>query len=324
MVIVGDVGGTKIMMATATMASAHIQLQSIKRYEARDYRRFDDIVADYLSHISDNGSRELCVGVAGPIKGNRTIMTNLDWTIDGSALAGTFGFERAVIINDLVASGNGLGYVPGDSLAAIHEGKAVGGGNRVLVSPGTGLGESILLHHDSHYLPVASEGGHVDFAPFDGRSGRLWHFVMSERGRVSVEDVLSGPGLYTIFKFITLESGRTISDELQDELRVNPGLVITNHALEGTDPDAVASAGLFLDILAAEAGNMALKGLALGGVYLGGGIIPRLMPLVDRQRFLHIFSNKGKHADLLAGVPIWAVMDTNLPLYGSAGFLLAP
>jgi glucokinase len=259
------------------------------------------------------------LAVAGPVIKDECVLTNLSMKIDGRSFLQRDNIRRVKLLNDLEASAYGLMAVPDNGMICIHKGKRREG-NQVLISPGTGLGESIVHAIDGRLIPLASEGGHADFAPFNGATERLWSFLRRTGSRVSVEDVLSGTGIHNIFRFLLAEEGIEIDENLKKQLKSNPGLVITERALKEKDQLSYRSIQLFIDILAAEAGNMALKAMSVGGIYLGGGIVPRLLPIIDRPKFVSIMSEKGKHKSILEEISIYIVTDTLLPIYGAAWY----
>jgi glucokinase len=324
MVTVADIGATKTMIALAESTADRIRLSSVQLYLGRDYDSFESVLEQYINDSGVSHISSLCIGIAGPVKENSCRVTNLSWSLDGASISRRFGIERVVLLNDLVASGYGIEKLSPDSFEIINAGQPVEDGNRLLISPGTGLGETIIHCINGKYIPVASEGGHADFAPYDGTTRRLWEYIKIMKTHVSVEDLLSGPGFPNIYRFLVYEGGSGAEDWLRKDLQDDPGRAITTRALEGTDRLAAAAVKIFLDILAAEAGNMALKGLTTGGVYIGGGIVPRILPLLDKKRFAAVFSDNGKHRSLLESFPINIVTDTKLPLYGAAGFILSP
>ena len=274
MVIVADIGATKIALAAAEDQKGQGTLSLLKRYEASAFASFDEVLAKYLADVAQGKESSLCAAVAGPVTGNTCRMTNLGWDVDGGAIRRKFGIGRVVLLNDLVASGYGLEVVPEDKVYAIHAGEKSLSGNRVLLSPGTGLGETIIHNIDGRFVPIASEGGHADFAPYDGTTMRLWIFLKRTGARVSVEDLLSGPGMFNIFRFLAAENGVDPDEQLPPSHQTEPAAQITTRALEEKHPLSLQTVALFLDFLASEAGNMALKGLATNGVYIGGGILP--------------------------------------------------
>jgi len=320
--IVADIGGTKSAVALAEMQDGQVALSSSHLFLNQDHASFDAVLAAYLSTVPDENIDGLGISVAGVVDSNRCRMTNLEWVVDGGELSDRFDIKRVHLHNDLAAAGYGLEVAPVDGLEKIGGGEAAITVNRVLISPGTGLGECIVHAVDGGYIPMASEGGHADFAPFDGTTDRLWHFLKERQARVSSEDLLSGPGINNIFRFLVSESGNKIDDATEKKLDDWPGALVADRAVKDHDPLSMRAVDLFFDILAAEGGNMALKCLATGGAYFGGGIAPRLLPLLNKSRFSKVFADKGKHQKLLEAIPRWVVVDTNLPLYGAAFHLL--
>lgn len=320
--IVADIGGTKTVVALAEMEKGRISLNSAHLFRNEEYTSFEAVLAGFLNTVSDEEIAGLGISVAGVIKNNQCCMTNLDWVVDAGELRDRFDIKKVYLHNDLAAAGYGLEVIPAVGLEKIGGPEGSEFANRVLISPGTGLGECIIHAIGDRYIPIASEGGHADFAPFDGTTDRLWKFLKRRQARVSFEDVLSGPGISNIFRFLVSENGGKLDKKTENELINRPGTMVADRALDDHDPLCLRAVELFLDILAAEGGNMALKCLAIGGTYFGGGIIPRLLPLLDKNRFATAFADKGKHRKLLEEIPLWVVTDTDLPVYGVAFHLL--
>jgi glucokinase len=320
--IVADIGGTKTVVTLAAMEEGQVSLSSAQRFRNEDHGAFEAVLAAYLNTVPDENIDGLGISVAGVVTDNRCHMTNLDWVVDGGELSNRFDVKKVYLHNDLAAAGYGLEVIPIEGLESIGDRDSSKIGNRVLISPGTGLGECIVHAVDGRYIPMASEGGHADFAPFDGTTGRLWEFLKQKQARVSSEDLLSGPGLNNIYRFLASEDGVGLDDETERKMDDRPGVMVTDRAVDDRDPLCVRTVEMFFDILAAEGGNMVLKSLATAGAYFGGGIVPRLLPLLDKSRFAAVFADKGKHQELLETVPLWVVIDTDLPLYGAAFHLL--
>jgi len=323
MLIVADIGGTYTKLAAAAVKDGKVELRDREVYASARDGVFEDILGDYLGRYPGFSAKAIGISAAGAIEEDKCHLTNLDMTVDRIKIGERFGVENTFLVNDLYASGCGLGCLSSDSLISINRDGAAKDGNRVLVSPGTGLGEAIVHYTEGKYVPLASEGGHVDFAPFNGDTVRLWNFLKSRRDRVAVEDILSGSGIYNIFSYVTSESGIDIDAEMKKNLQGEPGPAITALAVAGESKAAVRSVALFLDVLAAEAGNMALKAMAVGGIYIGGGIVPKLVSLIDHERFCRIFSDKGIHSRMLKKMPVYVITDTALPLYGMACYVCA-
>ncbi len=321
MLITCDVGGTKTVFASVSGDPGSIILASVKRYENEVFSSFEDTFRAYLEDVSFGPVKTVVIAAAGVVTGNTCLLSSLNWRIDGEKIQQEFSAERVHILNDLLAAAYGINCLGDDSLEVIHEGSADPGGNRVLISPGTGLGESIIHVVDGRHIPIASEGGHADFAPTDGTMYRLWEYIRRIYGRVSVEDIVSGTGLFNIYSFLAEDAGEKVDEAII--LSTQPGGIITERALENTDSIACRTVELFLDALASEAGCMALKVLASGGVYLGGGFLHRIFSNADKKRFARMFADKGVHQQWLEKCPIYIVNDTELPLYGGAEFILS-
>jgi glucokinase len=322
MFLTADIGGTKSILAVAAWQDRRIVLSSVKLYLSHRFTSLESVLDTYLSEFPEVLPTAFCAAVAGPVMDNRCSMTNTNMEIDAEALMRGGRIERVVLINDLTAAGYGLEVLPESGLEIIHKGDGAKSGNRVLVSPGTGLGKSIIHDLDGRLVPLPSEGGHADFAPFNGVTFRLWSFMRQELSRVSIESVLSGPGIYNIYRFLASENGRELAEELKPGATDAPGPLIARRAIENSEPLALETISLFFDILAAESGNMALNALASGGVYLGGGIVPYLLPLMDRKGFAALLADKGVHRSLLEKFPIRVITETRLPLYGAANYLM--
>lgn len=319
MVIAVDVGGTKTVVAQARKTNQGVALDAVARFEARHYRTFEAVIEEYLRDIDAAEVSGLYIGAAGVTANNRCDVTYLDWTIDGAALVERFGFDDVVVLNDLEAAGYGLDFLPVAAVRPINAGSPVSDGTRVLISPGTGLGMSIIPDCHGRHVPFASEGGHAGFAPFDGRTRRLWDFARRTCPRVRIEDFLSGPGFGILYRFLVAENGVEIPADMEAMLADDPGRAVTTLAVGKNDPLAKTTLSLFFDILAAAASDLALTGMALGGVFIGGGIVPRISAHMDDERFMAVFSDKGVHRQRLRKIPVAVVMDPFLPLYGAAG-----
>ena len=320
MVITADIGATKTVLAQAHNDGGTITLESVKRYQGRRYATFESVVEQYRDDTGTSDVAGLFVGAAGAVADNRCAVTHLDWIIDGAELARHFGFKRVTIMNDLEAAGYGLDFLPASAFETVNPGQPSKHGTRVLISPGTGLGTTIIPNIDGRYHPIASEGGHAGFVSYDGHTRRLWEFARRLRPHVSWETFLSGSGFGLLYRFLAADGGIEIPPDTENKLNDDPGPAVTALALEKRDPSAVMAVGFFLDILASAAGDLTLMGMARGGVYIGGGIVPWISSLVNKDRFVRVFSDKGVHESLLREIPIKIVMEPLLPLYGAAGY----
>ncbi len=320
-ILAGDIGGTKTSLALFSRDAWPGPPLRRETYANRGADGVATLIDRFLAG-TDLRPAAACLGVAGPVFGNRVQLTNLDWQIDGPALARRFALDRVLLVNDLVATAMGALLLDDASLWTINPGRPDPGATGCILAPGTGLGEAWVVRDQGRLLPRASEGGHAAFAPRDELQLELLRFMQQRRGHVSVEDVCSGRALPSLFDF--LRQHEATPSWLEDELRAaadpTPVLVAAAVAAAGDGRDcaiAVATVRLFLDILAGEAANLALKTLALAGVHIGGGMAPRVLPLLDPERFMAIFS-QGIYHEMLGRIPVWVVLDPDVALAGAA------
>lgn len=307
-ILCGDIGGTHCRLALARVAGAHVSLERVARYRNADFPDLLAILADFLGHHGHGLA--CCLAVAGPTDGRQVRFTNLDWTVDAEALAARFGFSRARLVNDFAAVGWGLAALGGQDLASLQPGSALAGAPRVALGAGTGLGVSLVAWHGDHFRPLPSEGGHIGFAPTHPEQDRLLVFLRGLYGRASVERILSGPGLEDLYRFCRQDRGLAPRDL--------PAQAVSQAGLAGTDPAARAALDLFVAIYGQTAGDLALAARAQGGVYLAGGIAPKLLPALQDGAFLAAFRAKGRFADWMHQVPVHVVLDPDLGLKGAA------
>lgn len=322
MILAGDVGGTKTSLALYGREARGLLLRRMATYRSREHAGLDPILRDFLSK---GGSVErACVGVAGPVKNGRCRLTNLDWEVDEASLRRTLGVREAYLINDLQATASSLPFLQESDRATIQKGEADPEGNLAVLAAGTGLGEGFLVGSAAGYIPLASEGGHVDFAPRDDREMRLHAFLRAKYGRASVERVLSGPGLHDVYRFLREQEGMAEEPGIAAELSgMEPQRAIVRRGLAGGEGPCAETVRIFCSLYGAEAGNLALQYLATGGVYLGGGIAPAILPALRRGEFLSSFLDKGRMRNLLSRVPVMVILDPAAPLLGAASFAAA-
>jgi len=322
MILAGDVGGTKTSLALYRREARSLLRNRMATYRSREHEDFDAILRDFLS---GGGTVErACIGVAGPVESGRCRLTNLDWEVDEASLRRTLGVREAYLINDLQATASSLPYLQESDRAVIQEGEADPRGNMAVLAAGTGLGEGFLVGSGAGYIPLASEGGHVDFAPRDEREMRLHAFLRAKHGRVSVERVLSGPGLHDVYRFLREAEGMAEEPRIAAEVAGGgPQHAIVRHGLAGGAGACAEALRIFCSLYGAEAGNLALQYLATGGVYLGGGIAPAILPALRRGQFLAAFRDKGRMGNLLSRVPVVVILDPTAPLLGAAWFAAA-
>ncbi|MGB7631842.1 MAG: glucokinase [Candidatus Deferrimicrobium sp.] len=322
MILAGDVGGTKASLALYRREARGLLRSRMATYRSREYPGLDPILRDFLSGGAT--VERACIGVAGPVEGGRCRLTNLDWEVDEASLLRTLGVREGYLINDLQATASSLPFLQESDRATIQEGAVDPRGNMAVLAAGTGLGEGFLVGSGAGYIPLASEGGHVDFAPRDAREMRLHAFLRSRHGRVSLERVLSGPGLHDVYRFLREGEGMAEEPGIAAEIAGGePQRSIVRHGVAGGPGTCAETVRIFCSLYGAAAGNIALHYLATGGVYLGGGIAPAILPALRRGEFLSAFLDKGRMGRLLARVPVMVILDPTAPLLGAAWFAAA-
>ncbi len=316
----GDVGGTNTRLAIFEEKSGRCALVREARYRAREHGGLAEIVRAFLKE-SGARPRAACLGVAGPVRDGRATATNLPWVIDGAELAREVGIADVWLLNDLEANAWGIRMLGAADVETLHAGVAGAAGNRAVISAGTGLGEAGLFWNGSEHLPFACEGGHADFAPFCELSVELWRSLRAQHEHVSWEHVLSGQGLRNIYEFlrdVQKIPGKSF-DELPAEFVVADDLpaTIARAGLARVDRRSEMALHLLVSFYGAEAGNAALKFMATGGVYLGGGIAPKILPRLREGPFLEQFFAKGRLAPLLRTIPVHVITNDKTALLGA-------
>ena len=323
LLLAGDIGGTKTILALFSHENGPLHPLFEASYTSDSYPGLDPIIEDFCSQAGASPSTA-CFGVAGPVRGTRAVITNLPWQPDTGLLQASHGFSRATLINDLVANGYAIPHLPQSDLFIVNEGLLTSGGAIGIIAPGTGLGEAIFTWDGSRYLAIPSEGGHSDFAPTSDLEYDLFRFVASLYGHVSYDRICSGRGIPVIYNFLKKHSEIEEPGWLAEQLATadDPTPVIVDAALDDTRACKICrrTLQLFVSILGAETGNLALKGLTTGGIYLGGGIPPRILPLITKNLFMTSFVSKGRMSYLMADIPVTVILNPNAALIGAASF----
>ena len=319
MLLAGDIGGTKTVLALFTIESGSLQEQTEATFWNREYSSLEAVIAAFLQDKAVTIS-SASFGVAGPVVRGRAQITNLPWLIEAERIQAQFGFPQVYLLNDLEAIASAVPHLTADDLVTLQTGQAEPEGAIAVIAPGTGLGEACLVWNGRSYQAHPSEGGHVSFGPTNLEQIELLKYMLGKFNHVSVERVCSGSGMPNIYNSLREQGRFTEPAWLREELAtaVDPTPVIAQAALERNEPIAVATLDLFLDILADEASNLALKVLATGGVYLGGGIPPRILPQLQQPRFLDTFSRKGRFSGLMQKMPVHVIRNPKSALYGAA------
>lgn len=318
MILAGDVGGTNTRLALFDINNGRLKRVCEKTYPSRSHASLDDILADF---VASQGVRAAAagIGIAGPVRNGVVRATNLPWVVDAARLAQRIGVPSVALINDLEANGYGIATLAPEDFAVLQSGAPGVKGNAVVVSPGTGLGESVLYWDGKQYWPLPSEGGHASFAPENELHDELLKYLRAQFGHVSWERIVCGPGLYNIYKFLRDTNREAEPAWLAQELKgEDPSAEISKIALEGKSALCERALDLFVTLLGAECGNMALKVLATGGVYLGGGIPPKILPKLKAPEFLASFTDKGRFRALLESMPVRVILNEYTALQGAA------
>jgi glucokinase len=318
-ILAGDIGGTNARLALFELRRGGAPLLvALETYASREHRSLQEIVVEFRGRHGRTLDAA-AFGVAGPAAEGRVATTNLPWIVDAASLAGVLGLREVAIMNDLEALAWSLDLLPPASLTVLQAGRIAPRGNRAVIASGTGLGEAMLTQVGERTVVLASEGGHADFAPRTDVEIALLRWLVARHGRASYERVLSGRGLHEAYLFLR-ETGR--ADEpawLAEDLAAgDPAAAISRAALEGRSDLCARAMDLFASVLGAEAGNLALRALATGGVYLGGGIAPRILPWLRRPPFLTGFVDKGRLRSLVEDVPVRVIVDDQAALLGAA------
>ena len=318
MILAGDVGGTKTHLALFEPGRSAREPIADRKLPSAGYPSLEDTVRAFLADAPARPTRAV-FGIAGPVVDNCVDATNLPWHIDARVVSEALGGARVDLINDLESTAWGLSLLGGADLESLQDGE-VRSGNRALIAAGTGLGEAILVWTGAGWKPSASEGGHTDFGPRDPLEDELLQWLRARYHRASYERILSGPGLADLYRFHT-ETGR--GEEPDDVRRAfasapDPAAVVTAAALDGSCARARMVLERFVSIYGAEAGNLALKALAVGGVFVGGGIAPRILPVLRAGAFRQAFGDKGRLSPVLQRMPVQLILDDRTALWGAA------
>jgi glucokinase len=319
MLIAGDIGGTKTLLALYDRSTGARKPIAQAEFHSADYQSLDDMVRAFVDQAKHR-VEAACFDVAGPVIGGRAHLTNLPWVLDEAAMEQSLGLKRVILLNDLKAVAYAVPHLAADDVHTINEGRAERHGPMGVIAPGTGLGEAFLVWDGGKYIACSSEGGHADFGPNDATQAALCQYLSGRFGHVAYERVCSGSGLPNIYDFLR-DSGRAPeSPALAAALAQAPDRapVIVHAALEDpADELCAATLNMFVSILGAEAGNLALKVVATGGIFLGGGIPPRILSHLGDGGLMHAFVSKGRLAELLRKIPV-KVITTQAALLGAA------
>jgi len=321
MLLAGDIGGTKTVLALFAVDDSPKTLHPLhlQTFPSGRFPSLEAIIAQFIAD-KDITIDAASFGVAGPVVNGRSQITNLPWVIDSAVIRQTLHGARVALLNDLESIANAVPHLAGDDLASINEGRAEPGGAVAVIAPGTGLGEAFLIWDGQRYQAHPSESGHASFAPTNPDQCAMLAFLQHKYDHVSFERVCSGSGIPNLYAFWRQDGRFPEPDWLREQIEqaADPTPIIVEAGLAKTADVCVATLQMFVDILAGEASNMALKVLATGGVYLGGGIPPRLLNLLQTERFISQFADKGRFTQLLLNMPLQVICNPQTALLGAA------
>ncbi|HXY52337.1 MAG TPA: glucokinase [Terriglobales bacterium] len=318
MILAGDIGGTNARLAYFQVNNGHLAVAVEDVFPSREHRCLDEIVAKFVASQAIK-PEVACFGVAGPVRDGRVETSNLPWIVEASSLAGELRLPGVMLINDLEANAWGIADLEETDLVLLNKVAGHPGGNQAVISAGTGLGQAGLYWNGQAYDVFATEGGHCDFAPRTEIEIELLRFLSARFGHVSVERIVSGPGLVNVYRFLRDTHRGEEPAWLTDQMaHGDAAAAISRAALEAKAPLAEHALDLWVSIYGAEAGNLALKIMATGGVYLGGGIAPKIISKLSGILFMQAFVSKGRMQPLLESIPVRVITNDKIALFGAA------
>lgn len=321
MILAGDIGGTKVNLGLFEAQGRRLKCLRESTRPSHAYARLQDLVAEFLAETKSMPIQRACFGVAGPVRNGRVQLTNLPWRIEAVELAEELKIGSVSLLNDLEANAWGVAELQPGDFHLLNPGDPRAAGNAAMISAGTGLGEAGFFQDGAHLRPFACEGGHSDFSPQTKLDAELWEYLAERFGRVSWEKVLSGQGLVNIYQFLRDTGRGEVSEAITAAMeKGDPGAVISQAGLEGASSRCAQALEMFVSYYGAEAGNLALKLMATGGVHVGGGIAPKILSCLTRGGFLNAFFNKGRMRTLLEAIPVRVVLNPKTALLGAAHY----
>jgi glucokinase len=322
MILAGDIGGTNSRLAFFSDRGGRLEPVVEARYPSRDHANLETIVQQFTS-AHDLPIDAACFGIAGPVRHGRSDTTNLPWDVDAQELAGALRLTTVGLLNDLEAHAYGIAVLAPEDFVVLNQGAPDASGNAAVIAAGTGLGEAGMYWDGQQHHPFAGEGGHSGFAPSDPMQMELLTFLRHEFGHVSWERVVSGPGLHNIYRFLRDTGRGEEPDWLTRRMQqLDPSAVISQEALAGTSALCRQALDLFVVLYGAEAGNLALTLMATGGVYVSGGIAPKIVQRLTDSAFLDAFVAKGRLKPWLQQIPVRIIMNDKVALLGAARFAM--
>ena len=318
MILAGDAGGTKTMLALFEPGGRAPVLVREATVPSREFDSLEAIVERFLAAGPRGDITAACVGIAGPVLDGRAVTPNLPWVVDERRLAAAIPAPRVRLLNDLEATAHGIWALGEDELVSLQSG-ALRRGNLAVIAAGTGLGEAIVVIDGGRRTVIATEGGHADFGPRGELEEDLLRYLRKEFGHASYERVLSGPGLVNVYRFLRDTGVAGEASQTAERMAAgDPAAVITELGVDGADRLCAMALALFVSVYGAEAGNLALKALAVGGVIVAGGIAPRILPALRAGSFVAAFRDKGRLSSLMETIPVFVALNPKTALLGAA------
>jgi glucokinase len=312
MILAGDLGGTKSNLGLFDVQQDKLVRVAYKRYVSHEHSGLEEIASDFLNGAGGKITAA-SFGIAGPVVNNRVHATNLPWIVDGATMAKVLELKQVRLLNDLEATAYGISVLEPKDMETIHAGIPAQA-NRAVIAAGTGLGQGMLFWDGKRHLPMATESGHADFAPNTSQQADLWKFLRTTEEFVSAESILSGSGFKRVHEFLNPQ----VRHPGFDDPAVDVAAEITRQGLSGECPVCAATLDLWVEIYGSEAGNLALRSVARGGIYVAGGIAVKILPKLKNGRFAAAFTHKEKLGAFLAQIPIHVVLNEDCPLLGAA------
>jgi glucokinase len=317
-VLAGDIGGTKTNLGLFGRGKNRPVLQVLETYPSRPAPSLEHIVKRFLRKHQVKISTA-CFGIAGPVIGGRVKTTNLPWDVSEARIERKLEFSRVSLINDLTATALAVPLLRSKELFSLNKARARKGENIAIMAPGTGLGTGFLIPWEGKYIPISSEGGHVDFSPNSMAEIELWQYLREKFGHVSIERVISGPGLVDIYGWLKNSSRYREPAWLAEKIKeMEPAAAISEVGLAEGHPLCVEALNVFISVMGAAAGNLALTALTTGGVYLGGGIPPKILAKLQEPLFIQAYKNKGRFTKVLEKIPVKVILNPKAALLGAA------
>jgi glucokinase len=313
-IVAGDTGGTKTYLGLYESTRGQLRPIRAQSFRTLDFTCLEHIVETFLNGEVVNAA---CFGLAGPVIDGRCEVTNIRWIVDTKSVAARLRIARVELLNDLIATAYGISELPEEEVFVLQQGRSLPGQAQALIAAGTGLGECGLHWNGQQYVPVAGEGGHADWAPHDDIHIELWRYLRAQLPEVGTERVVSGPGLVSCYCFLRDTRVHSEPDVLTKPNGEEAAAIITRHAEAGTSRLCQQALDIFLSAYGAEAGNLALRSMAVGGVYVGGGIAPKLLPHLGGS-FLRAFREKYLLSHLMPDIPIKVILNDRTALLGAA------